>query len=438
MNADKLLKLIESNCVDEAIIQEFMDNIHPEKYITKANILKLIERDKNKKHTNLESIKDEDKIIAYLFIEMALCLDIADFGEKLSSLVIDSAKLYKDYYEKNYDSAECYKLCRRIYNIIGVKYSPLIFSIYDEINNFNNVLANFSTKYDTRIKTNKSNDEIYLFIHGPENKYSNNAISFTYKDTEDLVQNLPLLDEKLENWFDFRNRISKNIKKYEDLKNDSLFIKSENIHDTQYAIYTYLNKFDSLEFIEYRVKLIQKYHEKEVDIINVKEKIGFKSDEYISKLDNINIDELIDNIKVNAGKPYEYEITIENIPTSQMLFDSTSKAIKRITDKDGYEDEGNFYKLTEQINENIFLNVTDTYVVNDKKNTFGVVMSVFYFNEDFDINDYITKLKTLYYKKVESQFGRFDIADKEEFYAAFDNASISDLGQTRKELVKLL
>lgn len=427
MNADKLLNLISTGGYHHnEVIQEFMDNSHPEKYITKANILKLIERNKNKKRTNLESIKDEDKIIAYLFIETALCLDIADFGEKLSSLL------------EGYDSVKCREACRKIYNTIGVKYSPLIFSIYDEINNFNNILANFSTKYDTRIRTSESNDEIYLFIQGPESKFSDNAITFTYKDTEDLVQNLPLLDEKLENWFDFKNRISKNIKKYEDLKKDSLFIKSENIHDTQYAIYTYLNNFDSPEFIEYRVKLIQKYHEKEVDIINVNEKFRFNSDEYISKLDNINIDELIDNIKVNAGKPYEYEIIIEDIPTSQMLFDSTSKAIKRITDKDGHDSEGNFYKLTEQIDENIFLNITDTYVVNDKKNTFGVVMSVFYFNEDFDINDYITKLKTLYYKKVECQFGRFDIADKEEFYAAFDNAQVSDLGQTRKELVKLL
>ena len=440
MNIEKLLKLREDvNKADfddgDKIIQEFSDTINPEKYITKQTILKVIERNNQGKRTNVENIKDEDKIIAYMFIEKTLGLDI-NVKDKVLPLLKGSYYSGQELFEK-------------VYYTLGNKYKPLIYSIYDEVNNFNKILSNFGNKYTCNIWTHSSYDDSkHLLVFEPDSVHPRCYMQFKYDNIDELVKDLPRLDNKLEKGFEFRNKMYKEIDKYNDLAKelakDPLFIKKDSIHDVQYKFHVWERpRYDNLGVVEYQVTLCQKYHEKQVNIFKIDEFIDFKDNDYINKLDSINIEEIIDNIRLNDGKPYEYEVTIENLPTRQYLFDSTSAAIKRITDKDGNYKDGNFYKLTEQINGNIYLDITDSYTIEQDRNNcgqgrVGIVMSIFYFNKDFDIHEYLMKLKTLYYKNIVSHQSSLSIADEEDFYAAFDNASVKDLGQTRKELVKLI
>ena len=447
MNIEKLLKAYEDykNAVDDdaedKVVQELANSIHPEKYITEQTILKLIERSEQKKNTNLENIKDEDKIIAYLFIEDILGLNI-NIHNKVAPLI--TGKI-------NYNAEHFYRgvICQ-----IELKYIHLIFSIYDEINNFNNALTNLSKKYVCFMYENDFTHKKYLRVYKPDFVFINhlslenddNNFLFVYDNIKELGKDLPRLSKKLDQWFEFRDKMYKDIKKYkeltEELNKDPFFAKKDGIHDVQY-VYSFWSNTSYIQNIKYRICLYQKYHEKRAYFINIEQSIYFKDNEYTSDLDNIKINDLIDNIKLTNGKPYEYEITIENLPSSQYLMDSTSSAIKRVISKDGSIRDGNFYELTKQIDENIVLDITDSYAMTQDRNNngqgrMGIVMSIFYFDQDFDIHNYLSKLKTLYYENVEHYQCSLSIASKEDFYAAFDNAVIKDLGQSNKEIVKLI
>ena len=438
MNIEKLLKLckgindtIGNTEERNNVIQEFANSIHPEKYITKQTVLKLIERDKQKKNTNVENIKDEDKLIAYMFIErtLGLCINVIENVLPLLKCGI-------------YSGGEIFK---ELYLKVGIKYQSLIFNIYDEVNNFHNRLSIFSNKYPCYIWTNKWDGSKHLCVKEPDH-LRKDGLQFDYDNLDKLIADLSRLYKKLEEWFEFRNKIYKEEQKYKDLykelEKDPLFVKKEDIHDIQYEFSVWFNS-RSQWYIEYQIYLCQKYHEKRAYLINIEQSIHFNNDEYISKLDNIKINDLVDNIKLTNGKPYEYEITIENLPSSQYLMDSTSSAIKRVISKDGSIRDGNFYELTKQIDENIALDITDSYVMTQDRNNcgqgrMGIVMSIFYFDQDFDIHNYLSKLKTLYYENVERYQCSLSIASKEDFYAAFDNAEIKNLGQSNKEIVKLI
>lgn len=449
MNIEKLLKAYEdyknalSDDDRDKVAPALADSIHPEKYITEQTMLKLIERSDQNKGTNVENIKDEDKIIAYLFIEDILGLHI-NVHNKVAPLITGYI---------NYNAEHFYG---GVIRQIELKYIPLIFSIYDEVNNFNNALTNLSKKYVCFMSEHRYTNKKYLLVYKPDFVFVNHMslednrfpehLVFVYDNIKELGKDLPRLSNKLDQWFEFRDKMQKDMKKYKDLaeelNKDPFFAEKDSIHDVQYKFCAWA-RFDNVNWIEYAVFLSQKYHEKQTCFFKISGSVHFNNDEYINPFDDIKIEDLIDTIKATNGKPYECEITIEDLPSSQYLFDTTSSAIKRVTEKDGSARDGNFYELTKQIDENIFLDITDSYTITEDRNNcgqgrMGIVMSVFYFNQDFDVHDYLSKLKTLYYQNIERSQCSLSIADEEDFYAAFDNASIKDLGQSNKELVRLI
>lgn len=431
MNIEKLIKfrkdyvtILKNNEHDSLIqkhnnlIQEFADSIHPEKYITKQIILKLIERDKQNKKTNLENIKDEDKIIAYMFIEKTLGLHI-NVCEKVIPLL-------KEFI---YSGEEIFK---RIYLNIGVKYQPLIFNIYDEINNFHNKLSDFSNKYPCFIWTHAHFGTKHLRVYEPGHVSSEHYMQFDYDNIDKLVADLPRLDKKLEEWFEFRKKMYKEERKYKELvkelEKDPFFAEKEGIHDIQYKFYFWSN-LSNIRIIDYAIYLYQKYHEKQEYFINIKQTIHFENDEYISNLDSIKINDLIDTIKLTNGKPYECEVTIEDLPTISIANSST---IQDITDKDIFNNNrGNLYILAKQIDSNVFLDITDKYIINQSDDQghgrIGIVMSVFYFDPDFDVHKFIAELKNLYYRNI-------SVCETDHP----SNITIKDLGQSNKEFVRLI
>ncbi len=424
MNIEKLLKLckgindtIGNTEERDNVIQEFANSIHPEKYITKQTVLKLIERDKQKKNTNVENIKDEDKLIAYMFIErtLGLCINVIEnVLPLLKCSIYSGGEIFKELYLK-----------------VGIKYQSLIFNIYDEVNNFHNRLSIFSNKYPCYIWTNKWDGSKHLCVKEPDH-LRKDGLQFDYDNLDKLIADLSRLYKKLEEWFEFRNKIYKEEQKYKDLykelEKDPLFVKKDDIHDIQYEFSVWFNS-RSQWYIEYQIYLCQKYHEKRAYLINIEQSIHFNNNEYISKLDNIKINDLVDNIKLTNGKPYECEVTIENLPTRSK---ADSSVIQYIIDKDNSNSNcSNLYMLAKQIDSNVFLDITNSYIINRSDGqghgSIGIVMSVFYFDQDFDVHKFIAELKNLYYRNM--------LAGLAVWHA---DITIKDLGQSNKEIVKLI
>ena len=426
MNIEKLLKfregLINTIGKDEErniCIQEFADSIHPEKYITKQTILKLIEcSDNRNKRVNLENIKDEDKIIAYMFIEHVLGLDINVLARVLS-------QLEKYIYSKK-------EILDMLYLNVGVKYQSLIFNIYDEINNFHNRLSDFTNKYTCYIWTHEYSGSKHLCVYELGHYHKEDCMQFNYDDIDELVTDLRRLDRKLGEWFEFRNKMYKEEKKYndlaEELNKDPFFAEKEGIHDIQYKFYFWSSLY-SIWNVKYHIYLCQKYHEKQEYFINMEQTIRFEDDEYTSDLDSIKIEDMIDTIKATNGKPYECEVIIEDLPTKS---EANSSVIRDITDIDNSNNNrNNLYMLSERIDSNAFLDITDSYIIKNSDDRghgrIGIVMSVFYFDQNFDINKFVMELKNLYYN---------NISIYEIDYPA--NITIKNLGQSNKEFVKLI
>lgn len=433
MNIEKLLKAYEDykkandDAAEDKVVQELANSIHPEKYITEQTILKLIERSEQKKNTNLENIKDEDKIIAYLFIEDILGLNI-NIHNKVAPLITGKISYNAEHFYRGV-------ICQ-----IELKYIPLIFSIYDEINNFNNTLTNFSKKYVCFMYENDFTHKKYLRVYKPDFVFINhfslesndNNFLFVYDNIKELGKDLPRLSKKLDQWFEFRDKVYKDIKKYKDLaeelNKDPFFAKKDGIHDVQY-IYSFWSNSSYIQNIKYRICLYQKYHEKRAYFINIEQSIYFKDNEYTSDLDNIKIEDIIDTIKATNGKPYECEVTIEDLPTRSNVY---SSVIQDIIDKDNSNRKcNNLHMLAKQIDSNVFLDITDSYIIKSSDDQghgrIGIIMSVFYFDQDFDVYKFIAELKNLYYKNT---------LDDEVVYHA--DITIKELGQSNKEFVKLI